>query len=42
MFFINYFQDIFCNRNIDARARLIAMLLCKNGVEKYWRPNAPK
>ncbi|CAH1407271.1 unnamed protein product [Nezara viridula] len=34
-------KDIFCNQNIDVSARLIAVLLCKNGVDKYWRPNAP-
>lgn len=36
------FQDIFRNQSVDINLRLMAILLLKNGVEKYWRPNAPK
>lgn len=39
--FYSVLRDIFCNQSIDVSLRLIAILLCKNGVEKYWRPNAP-
>lgn len=33
---------IFSDQAIDAKIRWMSSLLFKNGVERYWRKNAPK
>ncbi|XP_014244545.1 importin-11 [Cimex lectularius] len=33
-------KDVFCDHSIEENVRLIAVLYFKNGVDKYWRPNA--
>lgn len=42
--FINqfYFQKILSNHSIDVNVRWISVLYIKNGIDKYWRKNAPK
>ena len=36
------FQSIFCKYELDANVRWLAVLYCKNGVDRYWRKTAPK
>lgn len=35
-------QNIISNHNIDITVRWMAVLYFKNGIDKYWRRNAPQ
>ena len=35
-------QTVIKERGVDASVRWMAITYIKNGVEKYWRPGAPK
>lgn len=39
--FYTILTEIFLNHSIDVNVRWLAVLYCKNGVEKYWRKTAP-
>lgn len=39
--FYSALVEIFCNLSIDDNIRWLAVLYCKNGVDKYWRTTAP-
>lgn len=39
--FYTILSEIFCNHSIDTNVRWLAVLYCKNGVDRYWRRNAP-
>lgn len=39
--FYSTLSSIFCNYEIDANVRWLAVLYCKNGVDRYWRKTAP-
>ncbi|XP_076103519.1 importin-11-like [Mytilus galloprovincialis] len=39
--FYSVLSEIFSNHSIDVNVRWLAVLYCKNGVEKYWRKTAP-
>ncbi|ESO88153.1 hypothetical protein LOTGIDRAFT_219538 [Lottia gigantea] len=39
--FYSILSKIFCNHNIDVNIRWLAVMYCKNGVDKYWRRSAP-
>lgn len=36
------FQNVMSDQSMDVNVRWIAVLYMKNGIEKYWRKNAPK
>ncbi|XP_076465605.1 importin-11-like [Babylonia areolata] len=39
--FYSILSSIFCNYELDANIRWLAVLYCKNGVDRYWRKSAP-
>nr|XP_022334186.1 importin-11-like [Crassostrea virginica] len=39
--FYSILSEIFSNHSIDVNVRWLAVLYCKNGVERYWRKTAP-
>jgi len=39
--FYSILTDIFCNHTIDGNVRWLAVLYCKNGIDRYWRKSAP-
>ncbi|PVD19589.1 hypothetical protein C0Q70_20079 [Pomacea canaliculata] len=39
--FYSVLSSIFCNYEVDANIRWLAVLYCKNGVDRYWRKTAP-
>ncbi|XP_048738332.2 importin-11-like [Ostrea edulis] len=39
--FYTVLSEIFCDHGIDVNVRWLAVLYCKNGVERYWRKMAP-
>ncbi|XP_062597784.1 importin-11-like [Saccostrea cucullata] len=39
--FYTILSEIFSNHNIGTNVRWLAVLYCKNGVERYWRKTAP-
>ncbi|XP_050400869.1 importin-11 [Patella vulgata] len=39
--FYSILSKIFSNHNIDVNVRWLAVMYCKNGVDKYWRKSAP-
>lgn len=40
--FYSILLKIISNHSIDGTARWMAVLLFKNGIDRYWRHNAPK
>jgi len=41
-FLHNLSQSIFMRRDVDVSVRWLAVLYFKNGVDRYWRRNAPR
>ncbi|KAL5005534.1 hypothetical protein ScPMuIL_018990 [Solemya velum] len=39
--FYTILSTIFTNHTVDVNVRWLAVLYCKNGVDKYWRKSAP-
>ncbi|KAK3096574.1 hypothetical protein FSP39_001428 [Pinctada imbricata] len=39
--FYTILSEVFCNHNLDVNVRWLAVLYCKNGVDRYWRRTAP-
>ncbi|KAK7479675.1 hypothetical protein BaRGS_00029051 [Batillaria attramentaria] len=39
--FYSILSSIFCKYDLDANIRWLAVLYCKNGVDRYWRRSAP-
>ena len=35
-------QSIYMNHSVDVNVRWLAVVCLKNGVDRYWRNNAPK
>ncbi|KAL8559005.1 hypothetical protein ACOMHN_039761 [Nucella lapillus] len=39
--FYSILSSIFCKYDVDGNIRWLAVLYCKNGVDRYWRKSAP-
>ncbi|XP_069137987.1 importin-11-like [Argopecten irradians] len=39
--FYSILSEIFCKHELDVNVRWLAVMYAKNGVERYWRKNAP-